>query len=151
MRGPTVSEMMMLYPTKVKRYMMAVSNRFLKDGSIKPQHLLFIPYIGEYDGISQKDLNSLLKFDKSYVSTVVRELIEMGLVYNDGPGKTYSLHLTDNGRNINVICTMMTSLAQDNLLSEFTREELEQFADFFTRLNNKLDRMLENLSDSENS
>lgn len=144
-----VSNMLMMYPNRIKRYVILSANRFVDDDRIKPQYFMFIPYIAEYDGISQKDLNSYLRFDKSYVSTIVRELIEKDMVYNDGSGKTYSLHLTDRGRELYAVCLTVSEKAQRELLEDFTEEELKCFSDVFTRFNDKLDRMLDELSASE--
>lgn len=146
-----VSDMLMKYPNKIKRYIILSAVRFLDDEVLKPQHFIFIPYIAEHDGISQKELNRYLQFDKSYISTMVRELIEMGLVYNDGHGKSYSLHLTEKGYGIYTICIKVSEKAQRELLMDFTEEELKCFSDVFTRFNDKLDSMLDELSASETS
>lgn len=154
MREPNVYELLMLFPSKVKRYASLLAERHISDDRIKPQHLTFIPYIAEFDGISQKDLNVFLQFDKSYVSTVVRELIDMGLVYNDGAGKTYSLHLTEEGRKVNDVCEKIIRASCEGLLDGFTEEDLQQFTETFTRFSNKLDALVTELekedSDSEN-
>lgn len=145
MREPNVSELLMLFPAKVKRYSSMLANRHIADDRIKPQHLTFIPYIAEFDGISQKDLNVFLQFDKSYVSTVVRELIDLGMVYNDGAGKTYSLHLTAEGRKVNDVCEKIVRISCENLLDDFTEQELQQFTDIFTRFSNRLDVLVAEL------
>ena len=87
------------FPKKMSQCMRLVASAYLKDSSVKPQYLTIIYHLGTNDGISQKELNEVVPFDKSYISIMVHDMIKIGLIYNDGEGKQHSLHLTDRGRD----------------------------------------------------
>ena len=63
------------------------STNFLKDLPIKEYHIPFILMIGYYDGISQKEINERVPFDKSRISVIVNELIKLKYVEDSNSGR----------------------------------------------------------------
>lgn len=142
-------EMMMCFPGKVKQCMRFISAKYLNDTQIKPHYLPFITLIGKYDGLSQKELNEMIAVDKSHVSTVVRELIDLGLIYNDGPGKLHSLHLTESGKNVFASCRMMYDLLNAKMFADFTDEEMEHLYALTSKLDHALDNLITEYSEKD--
>ena len=130
------------FPKKMNQCVKLFASLYLKDTRIKPQYLIFISGIGNSDGISQKDLNELVPFDKSYVSTVVRELIELGFVYNDSSGKVHCLRLTDFGRDIYAMSSMMFDLLDKTMFDVLTDEEKRALEQIMQKLNNRADEII---------
>ena len=87
----------MYIPEKINKCIDLLAEYYLKDTGLKSYYIPYILRIGKNDGISQKELRDFLPFDKSRISTVVNELIQTGLVTNDGEGRNTSLHLTEKG------------------------------------------------------
>ena len=138
-------DLMMVFPRKMSMFTRAVASKYLKDSRIKPYHLMMIHGIGSGDGISQKDLVEMLPFDKSYISTGVRELIDMGLVYNESEGKVHSLRLTDMGRDLMAMGEMMFDLIQGSLTSILDAEERETLVRLMKKVNAHTDELIEQL------
>ncbi len=87
-----------MYPDRMSRFVRVCSEESLAGTALKPHHVPFIIAIGSNSGISQKDLCARIPVDKSRVSTVVHELMSLGLAYNGSKGKTWAIDLTDAGR-----------------------------------------------------
>ena len=130
------------FPRKVNQCMRLMTARYLKDTRIRPHYLVFISTIGCNDGISQKELNEHIAYDKSFVSTVVRELIELGFVTNDGSGKTHSLHLTDSGRDVFAMSGMMFALLDKSLFDALTEEEKEVLSRIMEKIDTRIDEII---------
>lgn len=134
--------MVLAFPRKMNQCVRAYASTYLRDTRIKPQYLLLIFHIGNNDGTSQKEINENVPFDKSYISTMVRELMDLGYVYNDSSGKIHSLRLTDRGRDIFAMSKMMFDLLNRNLFETLTEEETEQLAVIMGKLDARLDSMM---------
>lgn len=139
-------KMVLVFPKKMSQCIRLYADRYLKDTKIKPQYLPIIHYIGMSDGISQKSLNEEMPYDKSYISMIVRDLTDMGLVYNDSTGKAQSLHLTEQGTNVFAMCRMMSDLLDSNLFTVLTREEFETLEVIMAKLDSRLDEMMAQIS-----
>ena len=109
-------------------------------------YLILIFHIGKRDGLSQKELIDEVPYDKSYISTMVHDLIDLGLVYNDSSGKLHSLHLTDQGRDIYAMSRMMFELMDRNLFDVLTDEEKDVLAEIMRKLDARADHIMEGLS-----
>ena len=140
-------DLMMVFPRKMSMFTRAVASKYLKDSRIKPYHLMMIHGIGSGNGISQKDLVEMLPFDKSYISTGVRELIDMGLVYNESEGKVHSLRLTDMGRDLMAMGEMMFDLIQGSLTSILDAEERETLVRLMKKVNAHTDELIEQMAE----
>ena len=143
-------DLMMVFPKKMGVFSRTLVSRYLKDTRIKPHHLMLIHNIGAGDGISQKDLAEELPFDKSYISTGVRELIDMGLVYNESEGKVHSLKLTDAGRDIKAMGEMMFDLIQNSLLGVLSEEERQTLVSLLRKVDAHADELIARM-DEKNS
>ncbi len=143
-------DLMMVFPRKMGMFSRTLVSKYLKDTRIKPYHLMMIYNIGIGDGISQKNLTEELPFDKSYISTGVRELIDMGLVYNESGGKVHSLRLTDAGRDIKAMGEMMFDLIQNSLLGVLSEEERQTLISLMRKVDAHADELIARM-DGKNS
>lgn len=134
------------FPKKMSQCMRLVASAYLKDSNVKPQYLTIIYHLGTNDGISQKELNEVVPFDKSYISIMVHDMIKIGLIYNDGEGKQHSLHLTDRGRDVYVMSRMMFDLLDRNLFDVLTDEEKESLRGIMGKLDSRLDKLMADFS-----
>ncbi len=134
------------FPRKMNQCIRLMTAEYLKDTRIRPHYLVFISTIGCNDGISQKELNEHISYDKSFVSTVVRELIELGFVTNESSGKTHSLHLTDSGRDIFAMSGMMFALLDKSLFDVLSEEEKEALSGIMRKMNARIDEIIDTYS-----
>jgi DNA-binding MarR family transcriptional regulator len=123
----SVSFAMLQFPQKIRRCVTGLSSSYLEGTDLKPQHLKYVSVIAFNDGISQKDLAEKTLMDKSSVSYMVKELTDMGLVYNSGSGKVSSLRLTEEGKRAAVLAWTIGDLLEERIMSCMTPEEREQF------------------------
>ncbi len=142
-------DLMMIFPRKMGMFSRTLVSKYLKDTRIKPYHLMLIHNIGLGDGISQKDLAEELPFDKSYISTGVRELMEMGLVYNESEGKVHSLKLTDAGRDIKAMGAMMFDLIQNSLLGVLSEEERQTLVSLMRKVDMHADELIARMDEKD--
>lgn len=136
----------MIFPRKMNQCIRMYAMTYLKDTRIKPPYLLILFQIGLNDGISQKQLNEDVPFDKSYISTMVRDLIDMGFVYNDSSGKVHSLRLTDQGKDMFAMSRMMFDLLDRNMFSVLTPEEKQTLEVIMGKLNDQADKFIHELT-----
>lgn len=141
-----LASILIAFPRKMNQCIRLMSSHYLRDTRIRPHYLFFIGTIGRHDGISQKELNEHIGYDKSFVSTVVRELIDLGFVTNDSSGKTHSLHLTESGRDIYAMATMMFDLLDRNLFDVLTDEEKESLRSIMTKIDSRVDGFIDTYS-----
>lgn len=142
-------KMVLAFPRKMNQFIKVFASRYLKETSIRPQHLLLIYHIGTSDGISQKELNELVPFDKSYISTMVKDLVEREIVYNDAPGKVHSLHLTNQGRDIFAMSCMMFDLLDRNIFDVLSDEEREQLKVIMGKLDLRLNQLMDKFGEDD--
>ena len=105
---------------------------------LKFQHMVFITYIGSREGVSQKELNQIMPYDKSYTSIMVRNLIQLGLIENRSSGRYYSLFLTSEGRDLFDQCKRLSNEVNDRILNGFTEDEVVQFQRFLLKVRDNL-------------
>lgn len=113
---------------------------------LKSYHLALIRVIGSEDGIEQKGIRKTIPFDKSRISVIIRELTEGGYIYDSGRGRSSSLHLTDRGKEIIKLTPEYRKKIEEVIFSVFTKEELENMDAMFTKLNKRLDYVIEQAS-----
>lgn len=138
--------MMVSFPRKVNQCVKLMATRYLRDTRIRPHYLMFILQIGLEGGVSQRDLNERMFYDKSFISTVVRELIDLGYVRNEGSGKTNSLYLTDSGRDIHAMSVMMFDIMDRNLFECLDEEEVGTLLRIMDKMDSQIDRFMESYS-----
>ena len=144
-RGDDAIRLVVSFPKKMNQCMKGYADKYLKDTRLKPPYLILIFHIGKRDGLSQKELIDEVPYDKSYISNMVHELIDMGLVSNDGSGKVHSLHLTDSGRDIQAMSQMMFELIDRDLFTVLTDEERNALDSIMRKLNRRVDEILDEL------
>ena len=138
------------FPRKMNQCVRMYADNYLHDTRVKPQYLLLISRIGSKDGISQKEINEEVPFDKSYISTMVRDLIDLGYVYNDSSGKLHNLHLTDQGKDIYAMSKMMFDLLDRSLFEVLTDDEKEQLGVIMKKLDARVDELVEDFARNGN-
>ncbi len=138
-------QLCMYIPEKINRCINLLAQKYLKDTNLKPYYVPYIINIKRVDGISQKQLKVLIPYDKSRISVVIHELIDRGLVYNDGAGRNSSLHLTEDGHAVFSICKMFFDIVNkeifgwdENIEKEIVRQNMI--------LNDRLDDLIDKLS-----
>lgn len=138
-------KLMIFIPVKIEKCTTLLSNEYLDGSALKFYHIPYLYQIHSSDGISQKQLNEVIPFDKSRISIVVRELIDNGLVTDTGTKRNSSLHLTDKGVNILPLCKMFIELVKKEIFGEndiFDPEYIKKTFEF----DEKLDRLIEKYS-----
>ena len=145
-RGDDAIRLVVGFPKKMNLCMRGYADKYLRDTRIKPPYLILIFHIGRREGISQKELIDEVPFDKSYISIMVHDMIDIGLIYNDGEGKQHSLHLTDRGRDVYVMSRMMFDLLDRNLFDVLTDEEKESLRGIMGKLDSRLDKLMADFS-----
>lgn len=136
-------EMLLMFPKRVNKVLRAMIYKNLKDTRLKANHLITLRSIGFSEGMSQRDLAATVPFDKSYISTTVHDLIEMGFVYNDGCGKVYSLRLTDAGRDIWGLSNVMFDDLGRRFAEVLSEEDRMALTTAMTKINSYLDQVIE--------
>ena len=81
-------------------------------------------------------------FNKARVSIIVSELMEMGYVTDVSKGKSSSLFLTEEGKDIYEISSEIFMLHHEALLSVFSEEEREVLHRMMIMMDEVLDDML---------
>lgn len=128
-------------PVKIERAMRDASTDFLKDLPIKEYHIPFILMIGYFDGISQKEINERVPFDKSRISVIVNELIKLKYVEDSNSGRSSCLHLTEAGKSISSVAKMYFKIVSDKVYSVLDPEEKETLIAILTKIDKHLDEV----------
>ena len=129
-------------PIKMKRVMSKLSADYIAEMSLKDYYFPFLSVLSENDGISQKDILSLIPFDKSRISVVVHELIDAGLVHDSAEGRATCLHLTDRGKEANAVGRMYAKIAMSMVFESFSEEEIRSLHELFTKFDSRLDEII---------
>ena len=138
-----VFAMLMCFPTKIKQCMDLIVSSYMLDTGIRLPHLMTVAVIGSLDNPSQKDIRERLPFDKSYISILVRELIDMGFVTNVGEGKVQSLELTESGHHLSSISRMVRDIISVNLFKDFDEDERMMFDSCLKKLESRTDVLIQ--------
>lgn len=135
----TVFATLMCFPARIKQCMDTIVASYMPDSRIRMPHLMTVAVIGSLDCPSQKGIREHLPFDKSYISIIVRELIEQGYVVNRGEGKIQSLELTENGRNLEAVSRMIRDIIGANLFRDLDDDERRVFETCLGKLEGRID------------
>lgn len=142
-------DLLMVFPKKTANISRAMVSKYLGDSRIRPHHIMMLRVLSEADGMSQKDLTEHLPFDKSYISTGVRELMDMGMIVNAGEGKIHELHITDLGNDILIMGNMLFTLVDQAVFGFLTKEERQTLIDLMRRVDEHTTQLVEQLSESD--
>jgi DNA-binding MarR family transcriptional regulator len=127
-------------PRKMKSFMDTHLNKMLKDQELKSSQVHFIMMIGEDEGCSMKELSMIVGSDKGLTTRVVGTLIKNGYVENkSGSGRTYSLYLTEKGREAYDQCRTAADKLVDILIGCLDAEDVEHMRTIATKINKRLD------------
>ncbi len=144
-------DLMTVMPRKMGAVGKVMVSKYLKDTRLKAHHLMIITGIGRHEGVSQKELVECLPFDKSYISTGVRELMEFGYVFNDAEGKVHNLILTDSGKEIMAMTDMMFDMIEGMMFDCISDEERRALTSILAKIDKRSDEILERFSEKNNS
>ncbi|MCQ2069836.1 MAG: MarR family winged helix-turn-helix transcriptional regulator [archaeon] len=126
-------------PNRIGKWLKTMADEYFEGTELRSYQVPFIIAISEHEGITQKELKALIPCDKSRISVIVNELIEMGFVEDRCAGRQTALHLTEEGRVVLATCKIFTDLAKHKLTSCFTPEEKVIFKSYLKRLDEHLD------------
>lgn len=142
-------DLMMVFPRKTANISRILVAKYLGDSRIRPHHLMILKVVSENDGVSQKDLTDRLPFDKSYISTSVRELIDMGMLVNGSEGKVHRITITPLGKDIVQMGNMMFDLVDQSVFGNLTDEERDTLVAIMKKIDAHTDALIEKLSASD--
>ncbi len=133
---------LLTYPDRMSRCLKVLAEESLDGTALKPHHVPFIFAVGTRDGVSQKELCAVIPVDKSRVSTVIHELMGLGLVYNGSSRKTWDIRLTDAGRE--AFRTMERGLSSlcEEIFGPVPEEDLREFVGMTVKINARVDEVM---------
>lgn len=142
-RDLSIFEMFEVFSDKMKKCIKYLAEPYLQDLGIRPHHVVFLFVIENNTGLSQKNLKEHVPYDKSRISMVIGELISLGLIRNTSQGKTFSLELTEKGKEV---CEKVRAIVDDfktMILSSIPSDELDNFLNGMKKFNEHLDTIIE--------
>ncbi len=101
----------------------------------------FLMVLYRRDGISQETLAKRLKVSKATSTRAVRSLEKEGYVYrqvDEEDRRAYKVYLTEKGKEMRGVVLEKLLAFVDNLLSDFTPEEKEDFMHLLKKASKKL-------------
>ena len=136
-------ERMFFYlPGKMEKAARKVAEDMISDVPIKSYHYPVLKLIQYNDGITQKDVNAKVPFDKSRISVIVHELMDMEMITDSGKGRSSCLHITEKGVDALNKARGFTNASMTRIMSIFSEEEKQAVRDFFIKLDKHLDEIL---------
>ncbi len=120
------------------RYVKNSTSRYVEGYKFKYYHIPALVVMHNSPGISQKGLCARVPMDKSRISIVVREIIEMGMAVNESTGKVWSLRLTPKGEEAYETAIQATLMSDDRLFEAITDEEKEAFVAICKKLSARI-------------
>ena len=137
-----MEKMFFYLPSKMDKAVRAVTEDIISDVPIKSYHYPVLRLIWAKDGITQKEINADVPFDKSRISVIVHELMDMEMVTDTGKGRTSSLHITEKGIDAVNKTRGFTRVALDRIMAAFSDDEKKAVHDFFIKLDAHLDEII---------
>lgn len=117
-------QMMLYMPEKINKCISLLADNYIEDSNIKVYYMPYLINLKVRDGMSQKDLKCNISCDKSRISVVIHELIDLGFVYNDAKGRNSSLHLTEKGKKAYEVCKKFFEVVKKELFNLEMAEEV---------------------------
>lgn len=124
------------------RYRQIIINHKLRPYGLGSGQHIFLINIARHEGINQKDLTNLVKFDKATTAKALKKLEENGYIYrqcDEGDRRYNQLFLTEKGGEMMPV--IMSTLVEitDDLIQGLTEEEQDHFSRCLeTMLNNAI-------------
>lgn len=127
--------------TQTSRRLTRFLSAHLKEDCITPEQWTVLKRIGEYAGISQKEL--AVKADKDQATlTKILDLLEKKQLIrrevNPRDRRSFSVVLTEAGHDLKRIITAKTDILFNGLLEGAAEEELAVFLNMLERINNNI-------------
>lgn len=124
------------------RYRQIIINHKLRPYGLGSGQHIFLINIARHEGINQKDLTNLVKFDKATTAKALKKLEENGYIYrqcDEGDRRYNQLFLTEKGgKMMPVIMSTLVEIT-DDLIQGLTEEEQDHFSRCLeTMLNNAI-------------
>lgn len=143
MQATELFEKLEVFSDKVKKCIRYLLGPELKEIGLKSYHILFLLPIERSSGMSQKDLRECVPYDKSRVSMVIGELVALGMVIDEGKGKTSVLRLTDAGEDACCRFRNLMTGFNSEIISVLAEGELEEFVGCMDKFSVRIDEILE--------
>jgi DNA-binding MarR family transcriptional regulator len=100
--------------------------------------------IGDNDGISMREVCSILGADKGLTTRVIRNLIEKGLVANrNESGRIYQLYLTESGKEAYQFSTETKDKCLEQLLEGLDEKDIEDLRRISKKIERRIDELYE--------
>lgn len=99
--------------------------------------------IGDYEGISIKDICSGLCIDKAQGTRIVKKLIEKDYIRNTSSGKTHSLFLNEKGRITYAYCDSLFNKTMDTITEGMNEDTINTIISQANEINKKLEKYYE--------
>lgn len=138
-----------IFSDKIKKCLKYVAEPYLEKEGLRIYHAIFLRIIESEPGASQKSIKARVPYDKSRVSMVITELLELGLVRNTSSGKLSSLVLTDKGTAVSESTKKIFSDFRRSLFSDLSEEEFVTFIACMDKFDRHLDGILSKHSRSD--
>ncbi|MDA3847134.1 MAG: MarR family transcriptional regulator [Vallitaleaceae bacterium] len=116
------------YMAITQRMLNAFLRQRLENTDINPSMFMFLLQLVGHDGLSQKQINDSMQYNKGVVTRIANQLEKKGYIIrksNDQDHRAYRLHLTKKAENFQP--TMINILKEWNevILSDETEEAIE--------------------------
>lgn len=134
--------MMNCIPKKSTKRLINLTDERLGHLGLKAYHTIVMSVIAYEPGSSQKHIMENTPFNKARVSIIVSELMDRGYVVDTSEGKSSSLCLTEEGKQIFDVAEQIFMDHHATMLSVFSPEEAKEFHKMLMKLNKRLDEML---------
>ncbi|MBQ2763192.1 MAG: MarR family transcriptional regulator [Candidatus Methanomethylophilaceae archaeon] len=127
------------YPRAMIEYLNRIVDKELNDKDIQSSWGPFVKVIRVHEGLSLKDLSSILMVDKSLSTRTVRTLIEKGYVENRSESdRKYSLFLTEKGKDLSTRMESAFTKAWKDLFSNLEDDEILVLREVSRKIYNKI-------------
>lgn len=120
------------YIAAIYRHQQILINHYLKPYGIGSGQYIFLMYISKCEGISQKELSTLMMIDKTTTTKAIKKLEDAGYIYRikDSEDKRYfKLYITEKGKNfmpvLKNILNHVTGMFRENMSDDEHQETIK--------------------------
>ncbi len=128
--------------SKIHRLSCVYLDRQLKSAGIRSGQFMYITLICESDGLSQENISSELKVDKSTVARAIKQLEDDGYItrmVSREDKRQYCIYATDKAKNMCKKTADIVKICENYFMNELT--EIEE-----KLLNSLLDKIVEKIN-----
>lgn len=137
----SLEDAIFINPQRFKSYITKQMRGRLEDNlNLTESLLFFVIVLDDEKGMSLKELSGYAGVDKSLTTRAVRYLMDLHYVINDkGPGREYSIKLTEKGLEARKKGKEIVKDIADSLTSDFTDEEKRMMNILLAKLVRKME------------